>query len=325
MMIENIKKVPCPICGKVANFPNRDLSTERRLLCCSGSIVSRQNIITWRQPNREKSKVLGEKFISLLRDKSKRRRMYAKYNPLLLIEDFFLSLKSKDAEKISFLMEQYYQELLENNEFSEVWREKYLHGVARPHNGVALDFGCGRGRNISHLRNCGYQVCAQDIYNDPWWANFSDVEFQVTPPGTEILPWPDQSVDLVFSMQVIGFFDSTKVETILSEFDRVLKPGGYVVLVESNKSSYAATSFERYYGRPAYKLSEIEQIGLQYFEKLDSWYELYYSHIMPRLSNQRYFSKFSAVGKWLVEDDREKLLPPERRGMWVLRMHKPYN
>lgn len=322
-MIEFEDSIPCPLCKDIRNLTELVQNTDHELPCCGGHISIDGDLVTWKQPQQEEPKRFFGKLISLLNDKEKRRRVYLKFDPVLLFEDFLLNIRKEKLRKSADIMEEYYSYLLSKNELSDIWKARYLAEVECSKEAIALDFGCGRGRNISHLQNCGYSVWAQDIYRDTWWNKFSDVKFQVTPPQTTGLPWPDNSVDLVFSMGVLGFFKPEQVATLLQEFKRVLKPGGYVVLVESNRQSYAGRTFERYYGKSAYELSEVEQIADKYFKKKDTWYEAYYSRFMPRLTNQTYMSKFQAIGAWMLEDERENLIPTKRRGMWVLRLQNP--
>ena len=97
-----------------------------------------------------------------------------------------------------------------------------------------LDFGCGCGRLTRWLRPL----------TDPWatihgadadaaaieWCkhNISDASFTLHgdhPP----LPFPDNSIDLVLACSVFTQIDAERQFRWLSELQRILKPGGYLL------------------------------------------------------------------------------------------------
>lgn len=100
-----------------------------------------------------------------------------------------------------------------------------------------LDVGCGTGLNARHLMVKGHKVTGIDI---------SPVAIEKFVAAgldgrvcdiSERLPFDDGSFDLVFASEVIEHLADT--DAFLSELNRVLKPGGMLVLSTPNSSFWA--------------------------------------------------------------------------------------
>jgi SAM-dependent methyltransferase len=91
-----------------------------------------------------------------------------------------------------------------------------------------LDFGCGTGAFLEHLERFG-TVRAVDA--DPSAVAFCHTrgraEVQLVPPGDR-LPFPDDSFDLVTTLDVIEHIDDDV--GALAELRRVLRPGGRLLV-----------------------------------------------------------------------------------------------
>jgi demethylmenaquinone methyltransferase/2-methoxy-6-polyprenyl-1,4-benzoquinol methylase len=61
------------------------------------------------------------------------------------------------------------------------------------------------------------------------------------------LPFPDSSFDVVYNAYMFDLIDISEFSVVLSEFNRVLKPGGRLVLVNMSKSKNAKTLYEWLY------------------------------------------------------------------------------
>lgn len=98
----------------------------------------------------------------------------------------------------------------------------------------ALDFGCGCGRMLLHLRSVGEKIGLFGVDIDAaaieWaqlhvpWAKCS--VNQGLPP----LEFPDEHFDLVFNHSVFTHLDENYQDAWLIELERVTKPGGVLVL-----------------------------------------------------------------------------------------------
>jgi SAM-dependent methyltransferase len=97
---------------------------------------------------------------------------------------------------------------------------------------TVLDLGCGTGRHVVYLAHHGFSVYGLD--NSPkaikmtaeWLAQESlraDLQIQEM---TETFPYEDRFFDAIVSIQVIHHADTASIKQIISEIERVLKPGG---------------------------------------------------------------------------------------------------
>ena len=98
-----------------------------------------------------------------------------------------------------------------------------------------LDFGCGCGRLIRSLRPlCDQWASIHGCDIDPaaiaWCKeNIPDASFSTvgeTPP----LHFQDKSIDLIYACSVFTHFDADNQFRWLAELQRIMKPGGYLLL-----------------------------------------------------------------------------------------------
>lgn len=94
-----------------------------------------------------------------------------------------------------------------------------------------LDFGCGAGKAVEHLRSLGIETYGCDIFYEGgdyskavnpalWWSAIQRME-------NDRIPFDDQFFDLIINTQVLEHVQN--LDTVLGEFYRVLKPGGHVL------------------------------------------------------------------------------------------------
>ena len=113
-----------------------------------------------------------------------------------------------------------------------------LRDLSLPSGSRALDAGCGPGNLIPALSTRCRWVSAIDAApqmlrlarSRAGDAHFSNVDYQVA--SIEQLPFADNSFDLVCSAGVIEYLRSC--DRAIEEFQRVLKPGGVLVLPTTN-------------------------------------------------------------------------------------------
>lgn len=92
---------------------------------------------------------------------------------------------------------------------------------------TALDFGCGDGFWSQQLQKKGYTVTSTDNY-DFRYAPAQKVDAEVP------LPFADNTFNLVWCSEVIEHVH--KVEQLIGEFRRVLKPEGVIVCTTPNSA-----------------------------------------------------------------------------------------
>jgi ubiquinone/menaquinone biosynthesis C-methylase UbiE len=93
-----------------------------------------------------------------------------------------------------------------------------------------LELGCGTGHWTKFFSDCGFQVTAVDnseaMLEIARSKNIENVQFLHADASR--LPFPDAFFPGIFSITMIEFVDD--LEKVLNEIDRVLKPGGTLVL-----------------------------------------------------------------------------------------------
>ena len=85
-----------------------------------------------------------------------------------------------------------------------------------------LEFGAGTGEQARLLSERGFDVVAIDLASSGYSA---DRVFPVKDYDGRKIPLPDSSIDVVFSSNVLEHVED--LETILSEFSRILTPSGF--------------------------------------------------------------------------------------------------
>jgi SAM-dependent methyltransferase len=218
-------------------------------------------------------------------------------------------------------LEQYYRRILHDQTFAKKWGNHYFSGLDLPSDATIFDHGCGRGRNLALLNHLGFKVVGQDMTEDKWWKKLPDNGFQVVPPGCPRLPWKDSSFDLVNDMNVISYIPRESFERLIKEIKRVLKPGGYWIVLEANVESFGKKAFQMEHLIP---LSLMRSLATQNgFKEIDISYESFYAPVFPLVIN--FIRK--QCGPWpLDKSDYDswiaKQIQPEKRGMWLLRLRR---
>ena len=97
-----------------------------------------------------------------------------------------------------------------------------------------LDYGCGTGRWVDFFRSYGLRYSGVDLSSEMVRLaseRFSGTSFQAL-DGRD-LPFAPLTFDLVCSIAVIHHNPYPQQQSILVQLNRVLKPGGFLVLFES--------------------------------------------------------------------------------------------
>jgi SAM-dependent methyltransferase len=111
-----------------------------------------------------------------------------------------------------------------------------------------LDFGCGSGRTLRHLRETGWQLFGCDIDADAiGWSRdalqFASFEVNADDPP---LPYADAFFDAVYAVSVFTHFPPERQERWAAEMARVLRSGGTLVV-----SSVGFTALRAFAGTTA--------------------------------------------------------------------------
>jgi ubiquinone/menaquinone biosynthesis C-methylase UbiE len=94
-----------------------------------------------------------------------------------------------------------------------------------------LDAGCGDGDVARLLRTRVQEVTAIDVEPSTNWRDAAGLVFRAA--DAEQLPFADDTFDLVHSKDSLHHMSSP--ERALSEYRRVLRPGGTALIIEANR------------------------------------------------------------------------------------------
>lgn len=107
------------------------------------------------------------------------------------------------------------------------------HGISTERLNGILDFGCGAGRVIRHLRPFSKSGLFGTDYNPDLIAwcreNHAFARFEVN-PFLGPLRYPNASFGLVYAFSVFTHLTENQQDAWIGEFGRVLRPGGYLLV-----------------------------------------------------------------------------------------------
>jgi ubiquinone/menaquinone biosynthesis C-methylase UbiE len=101
---------------------------------------------------------------------------------------------------------------------------------------AALDIGCGFGSLIVAMQPYFQKVCGIDI-NTTYveWAKKRAIDSEVMYGNAKELPYEDSSFDLVCATDMFEHIDYEEQKIVATEVMRVLKPGGYGIVIVPNR------------------------------------------------------------------------------------------
>ncbi len=99
-----------------------------------------------------------------------------------------------------------------------------------PSQGKVLDVSCGNGEVLDWLRQEGYIVRGTNYTRHPDACRSVDIDWEVD--IYKGLPYSDSSYDCVILLDVIAHLSDH--DAAVMEVSRVLKPGGYIIVVTPN-------------------------------------------------------------------------------------------
>jgi len=107
---------------------------------------------------------------------------------------------------------------------------------------TVLDLGAGMGHNSIYFAKQGFAVSAIEISDFAVdylkkWAERENLEINATVGDMHSLPYSDNSFDCLFEYHTIRHSGTAGIKMIISEIERVVKPGGEVYITFLSKDS----------------------------------------------------------------------------------------
>jgi len=136
-----------------------------------------------------------------------------------------------------------------------------------------LDAGCGRGETALALARAGAEVAGID-YSEAAVELTKEMLADVQPDAEIVagsvtdLPWPDNTFDRVQFSDVIEHLDPPQTVPALSEFRRVLKPGGFLLVHTAPNLLFMKYGWPA--SRPFVRLAGHGEIA----DRVDKWFEI---------------------------------------------------
>lgn len=93
-----------------------------------------------------------------------------------------------------------------------------------------LDAGCGTGITMQYFHRLNYKVYGVDASPDAVTLARSRGLTRIQKASVTSLPSQSNYFDVVLNVDVIGLLDKKQIPQALNEFERVLKPGGHLIL-----------------------------------------------------------------------------------------------
>jgi len=146
----------------------------------------------------------------------------------------------------------------QDEKIEQLSEQELIKFIAPAESEIVLDAGCGTGMNILRIHSRVKRIVGIDFSSELLQRCRRRIQehgianAEVQEANVTAVPLPSCSVDKVLCMSVLHYLNDLEVRQALTEFVRVLRPGGVMVFHVKNLSSlYWATL------RPAKKLKEV--------------------------------------------------------------------
>jgi ubiquinone/menaquinone biosynthesis C-methylase UbiE len=155
-----------------------------------------------------------------------------------------VSISSKHIQKLYDMLSYFYDFAT----LYEIEPRKKAIEIARINNDFKiLEVGFGTGKNIIQLAKkignngfiCGLDISSKMTYKTLKLIKSHDLTKRVNLAlgDADHIPYVGSSFDLIFSSYMLDLIDTPIMPLVLSEFKRVLKPGGHLIIVSMSKGS----------------------------------------------------------------------------------------
>ena len=132
---------------------------------------------------------------------------------------------------------------------------------------IIADIGCGVGTHSIIMAKEGHQVYGIDINESllnlaQERARFEKLNIEFKVGSANLLPWPDNSMDITFALELIEHIPDW--EKCIAEFTRILRKGGLLCVTTTNKLCPIQYEFKLplYSWYPGFVKKKIEKLSV---------------------------------------------------------------
>jgi len=159
-----------------------------------------------------------------------------------------------------------------------------------------LDLGTGLGRHAILFAQQGLEVSALDISEYginhlKGWAENEGLNIDAVVGDMLALPYDDNSFDCVFIYHAISHGDTTGVKKIISEIERVLRPGGelFTSMCSKDAFEFEKAGFPKLDENTVVNTDEGPEKGVpHFFANVDDILELFSNFDIERIKHTDY-------------------------------------
>ena len=163
----------------------------------------------------------------------------------------------------------------------DLWLDKHEQILHKTKNQTIIDLGCGTGADTLYLKERGYSVLSVDSSDEALAIVKNKIPNSKTKNLNieEILPFENESTQLIISDLSLHYFNDETTKKIIKELKRVLKPKAYLIfrvnsINDLNYGSGQGEEIEKhfYLGKTGYKRFFDEDDIRSYFSEWDIEY-----------------------------------------------------
>jgi len=165
-----------------------------------------------------------------------------------------------------------------------------------------LDLGAGMGQNSIYFARQGFEVSAIEIsdYAVEYlknWAKSENLKINAVAGDMHSLPYDDNSFDCLFEYHAIRHTDSIGMKKIISEIERVVKPGGevYITFISKDSNEYTEKWWPEMDKNTMISQNPAEKGIPHFYADLNDFNELLVNFDIENIKHIGYFSKDDAV------------------------------
>ena len=137
-----------------------------------------------------------------------------------------------------FKNDDYWKEHINKPLEDDLWIDEYKNYLDT--NGLCLDLGCGIGQYTKRFMEYGYSVISADISSIALNKVREFNNMAIMLDMRDVMPFYDGTFDVVFANLSIHYFSDKETKKIISEVNRVLKPGGLFIGSVNGMEGYEA-------------------------------------------------------------------------------------